>query len=273
MIKLKEIYTFQEPYIAAASGLVLAQNRFYLVADDELSLLGINRDLSGAQLHEVFQGELPEDTKERKKIKQDFECLLFLEDKNTLVIIPSGSKKNRNRGALYNLNDHLVTEISFKLVYQELELLFPELNIEGAVVLNNSISLFQRGNGKLHQNAVIQLNLESFLADKVKDLKVQNIDLGRLKDIPLSFTDAALFNGQCYFVAVAENTESTYTDGEFIGAVLGELSPGGEVLKMTPLDINSKPEGLTFDNEYFYLVTDDDDRKKPSRLFRGALGQ
>lgn len=271
MIKLKEIYTFQKPYIAAASGLVLAQDQFYLVADDELSLLGLNRDLSGAQLHEVFQGELPEDTKERKKIKPDFECLVFLEDKSSLLIIPSGSKKNRNRGALFNLKDKLIIEISFRQVYQELEHLFPELNIEGAVVVNDSIRLFQRGNGKLHQNAVIQLNLESFLDDKVKDLKVQNINLGRLKDIPLSFTDAALFNGQCYFVAVAENTESTYTDGEFIGAVLGEMSPEGVIMKMTPLDVSSKPEGLTFDNEYFYLVTDDDDRKKPSRLLRGAL--
>lgn len=272
MIKLKEIYTFREPYLAAASGLVLAQDRFYLVADDELSLMGIDRALSiRGEIYQVFQGELPEDTKERKKIKPDFECLVYLKDKNSLLIVPSGSKKNRNRAALFNLKNHGITEIALKHVYQELESVFPELNIEGAVVMDDTIRLFQRGNGKLHQNAVIDLNLESFLADKIQGLKVQNINLGKLKDIPLSFTDAALSNGQCYFLAVAENTESTYTDGEFVGAVLGELSLEGKVLKMTPLDLNSKPEGLTFDDEYFYLVTDDDDRKKPSRLFRGSI--
>lgn len=272
MIKPREIYTFQDPYIAAASGLVLAGKRFYLVADDENSILGIDRDLkTSAEVYQVFPGVLPEDKKERKKLKPDFECLVHLPDLNSLLCIPSGSKKNRTRGALVDLSNHKITEVSFKHVFQKLEELFPELNIEGAVLLDEQIRLFQRGNGKLHQNAVIDLDLKSFLADEIKGLVVKNIALGTIKEIRLSFTDATMYQNKCYFIAVAENSESTYADGEYVGAVLGEMSKDGEVLSTTLLDLNSKPEGLAIDEKSFYLVTDDDDRKKPSRLFQGTL--
>lgn len=272
MIKTTEIFTFKDPYIAAASGLVLAGNRFYLVADDENGVMGINKDLkSSGEIYEVFPGVLPEDKKERKKLKPDFEGMVHLPEMNALLCLPSGSKKNRIRGALVSLADHKITEVNFKNVYQKLEDLYPELNIEGAVLIGENIRLFQRGNGKLHQNAVITLNLKSFLNDQIKDLKVINIDLGKLKGIPLSFTDASLFKNKCYFVAVAENSESTYADGEFVGSVLGEISEAGEIIFTTLLDLDSKPEGLAFDETSFYLVTDDDDRKKPSRLLQGTL--
>lgn len=272
MIKPTEIFTFKDPYIAAASGLVLAQNRFYLVADDENGIMGINKDLkSSGEIYEVFPGLLPEDKNERKKLKPDFEGMVHLPQMNALLCLPSGSKKNRSRGALVSLTDHKITEVSFKNVYQKLEDIYPELNIEGAVLVGEDIRLFQRGNGKLHQNAVIDINLKSFLNDQMKDLNAINISLGKFKGIPLSFTDASLFNNKCYFVAVAENSESTYADGEFVGSILGELSETGEIISTTPLELDSKPEGLAFDQNNFYLVTDDDDRTKPSRLFQGTL--
>ncbi len=268
MIKVRVIYTFKDPYIAAASGLVLVNDKFYLVADDELSILGLDCNLkTPGEVYQVFQGELPEDKKERKKLKPDFECLLYLDEINSLLCIPSGSKKNRHKGALFDLNDYSVTEMSFKDVYKELDDLYPELNLEGAVIIGENIRLFQRGNGELHQNAIIDMNLKKFLKDKTKDLKTLEVKLGKLKNIPLSFTDAALNNDTIYFTAVAENSESTYLDGEFIGAVLGEMNLAGEVIRMTPLDITSKPEGLAFSGKSFYVVTDDDDRKKPSLLF------
>lgn len=268
MIKPKEIFTFKDPYIAAASGLVVSQDRFYLVADDELSVLGMDLNLKRpGEVYPVFPGELPEDKKERKKLKPDFECLVYLEESHSLLCIPSGSKKNRHKGALINLTDHVITELSFKEVYKELEDLYPELNLEGAIIIGEDIRLFQRGNGKLHQNAIIDMNLRNFLKDKTKDLKTSDIDLGKLKNIALSFTDATLVNGKIYFTAVAENSESTYADGEFVGAVLGEMEINGELIKMTPLDISSKPEGLAYTKKTFFVVTDDDDRKKPSRLF------
>lgn len=272
MIKPREIFSFNDPYIAAASGLVLAQDRFYLVADDENAIMGIDKDLkAGGQIYPVFPGHLPEDKMERKKLKPDFEGLIHLPQMNALLCLPSGSKKNRTRGALVNLSNHAVTELSFKNVYNELERIFPELNLEGGVIMGKTIRLFQRGNGRLHQNAVIDLNLEKFQRDEIEELKVINIELGKLQGIPLSFTDAAIHNNKCYFIAVSENSESTYADGEFLGSVLGEMSMEGAILKTTPLEINSKPEGLAIHKNNFYLVTDDDDRKRPSRLFEGAF--
>jgi hypothetical protein len=91
--------------------------------------------------------------------------------------------------------------------------------------------------------------------------------LGKHKGIPLSFTDATLNDGHILFLAVAEATESTYLDGSFEGAVLGILNTEGEVLKTFELNIKTKPEGLALSESHIYMVTDDDNRNVPSKLY------
>lgn len=265
MIRTTELFTIQDPYITAASGLTLVNDRFYLVADDELGIVSLDMNGNGKFI-KVFEGKLPEEKKERKKLKPDFESLLYLPARNALLCLPSGSRPNRVRAAVVSLEGN-VQELMLENVMTELGAIFPELNIEGAVLLNEKIRLFQRGNGSLHQNAIIDLNLNSFLKDEIKDIKIKEITLPPL----MSFTDAGIFNEVCWFIAVAENTESTYLDGEFMGAMLGKLSTDGKVIATWPLDIKSKPEGIAFKDSKFYLVTDDDDRTKPSKLYSGVL--
>jgi hypothetical protein len=168
-------------------------------------------------------------------------------------------------------DNYRIQELSFKQVYATLETIYPELNIEGAVIVGKKIRLFQRGNGKLHQNAIIDLNLNEFLKDRVFDLTHKQIDLGRLQNIPLSFTDATIANNLCWYLAVAENTESTYLDGEFVGAIMGKMDLAGTLLEQYPLNILSKPEGIVIEGNQIYIITDDDDRMKPSGLFQGNL--
>jgi hypothetical protein len=266
MNKPKLIYTFENPFIAAASGLTLVDGNFYIVADDELGLVVLPQNLQEARILKVFEGLLPEEKKARKKIKPDFEGLVYLETKKALLCMPSGSKSNRTVGAIVSLVGK-VTHLSFENVFKHLEKYFSELNLEGAVIQGEIIKLFQRGNGKHHQNAVIDLNLSSFLKDEVKDLVIHEVDLGKLKNIPLSFTDATLYENDIWFLAVAEDTESTFEDGEFAGAVLGRLSHEGKIEDVRPLEMTSKPEGLVIDQGIIYFVTDDDDRKIASRLY------
>lgn len=272
MIKLTHQYTFQDPYITAASGLQLINSQFYLVADDENSILRFPKNLDHpTTLIKVFSEVLPEKTEERKKTKPDFESLLFLPDLDSLLCIPSGSKKNRSRAAIINLQNYSIQELSFRKVYAGLERLYPELNIEGAVIIGDKIRLFQRGNGKLGQNAIIDLNLKAFLQDHAQNLTHKRIDLGKFDSTPFSFTDATLFKDFCWYLAVAENSESTFLDGDFLEAYLGKMDLAGNLLESYPLNIDSKPEGIAFDENDFYVVTDDDDRRKPSSLYRGRL--
>jgi hypothetical protein len=265
-LKTELIYSFINPMITAASGLVLWNDHFYCVSDDELSLIKLHKSLSSHhELIRLFPGDLPEAKKERKRLKPDLEAVVFLPAHSSLLCLPSGSKSNRVRGAIVNSKNQ-VQEVRFDHVYDELSKDFSELNVEGALVKDERITLIQRGNGEHHQNALIELDLNSFLRDEVTNKTIFHQDLALLNGTPLSFTDGTTYREKTFYLAVAEKTESTYEDGEFAGAVLGCI--GGASFQ---LDIPSKPEGLAIQNDMFYLVTDDDDRTKPSKLYRGFL--
>lgn len=271
MITLYPIYSFLAPFISAASGLAFKDGWFSIVSDDELTLISIHASLNGrGQSLPLFTGSLPLDEKERKKQKPDFESLVVI-NPETLLCLPSGSTENRMRAVLVSNNQ--VQEVSLKNVYTELLGHFSELNIEGATLIGPNIRLFQRGNGKLHQNGLIDLNLESFLKDQIQDLKIKNINLGQLKNVPLSFTDACFEKGICWFLAVAESSESTYDDGEFVGAVLGKMDLEGNILSTEELSVPYKPEGLFIQDQMLYVVTDADNREIPSALYSAKLPQ
>jgi hypothetical protein len=267
---MKECFRFELPRLTAASGLVLRNGRFYCVADDELSLLSFPRTQSGSfEVLPLIPGVLPEEPRERKRRKPDFEALVHLPESDDLLCLPSGSTSTRVLGARVDPG-HQVRLLRFERSYESLRQLFPELNIEGAVVIDDRIRLFQRGNGKLRQNAIVDISLEAFLADRCESPVVREISLGGGEHGRVwGFTDAWRAGNVIWFLAAAESSESTYLDGEFLGARLGKMNLKGEVIEWTPLDIPEKPEGLVVDGDEIFVVTDADDRSRCSGFFAG----
>jgi hypothetical protein len=49
---------------------------------------------------------------------------------------------------------------------------------------------------------------------------LSNIQTAKIK-VRSSFTDAILVDNSIYFLATAEDTESTYDDGEVLGSLIG----------------------------------------------------
>ena len=276
-ISLRHLKTLS---VSAASGLIILNEYFYVIADDELSLLKFPVDLKEeADLISIFDGELPSGPVARKKVKPDFEAVVKLSEVGPILVLPSGSKPNRTRGAC--LNGRKVTEVNFGNLYAEVLKTFPELNIEGAVVNANKFLLFQRGNGKLNQNGIITLDTQVVLRELATGaitsealLQSTEVKLGKINDVPLSFTDAAVESAdRIWFVAAAEASEDTFSDGEFAGAVLGALNSSGEIIFKEQLRCDSKPEGLCLNliERKFYVVTDSDNSEKKSELLMGHL--
>lgn len=247
--------------ISAASGLVKYQNKFYVVSDDENNLIEL--DQGKENLYQIFTDYLPEDHVERKLKKADLESLCI--SGNTLYGFPSGSTENRVKGFSYDLVNKMMKTIDHSSLYKNLNAHFSELNIEGSIFVDDEFWLFQRGNGSTAENGIIIL-------DRNFNFKnCHKIELGFLNTIPLGFTDACYFNGEVYFLAVAENTSSTYDDGKFEGAVLGKLSLKKQILNQRTLPSLYKPEGLWVEGEKIYFVTDADDRNIPSELIQTTL--
>lgn len=78
MIRLEEAFRFDSPKVTAASGLILANDHFYCVSDDETSLSRFSRTLAGqVERIPLFDLALPEDPEARKKSKPDLKRLFI----------------------------------------------------------------------------------------------------------------------------------------------------------------------------------------------------
>lgn len=284
----------QDRGVKAASGLVKAGSTFYIIADDEVSLAEFKFEGNPkANYIKLLEKELPLDAAQRKKQKPDWESLVQLEiakDQRIILAVPSGSTENRMVGAFLRLDSAGVIDknsepvtVDFCEIYKSLKERFAELNIEGACVLNNKIMLFQRGNGASGKNAIIDIDLAGFCNDLVNAsaIKAQHVlavteyHLGHLEGHKLDFTDACVADNKIWFLAVAEDSQSTYDDGQYYGAIIGCLDAAGKEIARYEIDCATKPEGLWVDLESqrlcFYVVTDADSSTIFATIYFGKL--
>ena len=281
-------------YLSAASGLVCLNSILYVVADDELHLGVFSTDDDGpGHLVRLFKGALPESKGPRKRQKPDLEALALLPafrdfPHGALLALGSGSRLNRRRGVLLGLDTQGVIQgsprdVDLSSILVPLNEEFPEVNIEGAIVVGDELRLFQRGNKGHADNAIIRFRLSPVLdaltaggADAIKPAAVNRLDLGVIEGIPFCFTDAAsLPDGDMVFSAVAEDTDDAVHDGSCVGAAIGIVDNNGRLRSLRRLDRPYKIEGIharsAGDRLELLLVTDADNAKIPAMLFSASI--
>ena len=285
----KPLQAGRPSFISAASGLVTFRDHFYVAADDELSIFCFTYEpTETGQAIEVFSGKLPVEVKARKKEKPDLEALVYLPASDalphgSLLSFPSGSTIHRNRGTWIALNENFLPSgcpqtFNASLLYDGLRQKFSDLNLEAAVIAQDRLRLFQRGNG-ISPNATVDLLLSEVLLELENGiltpgtlLSTRIYELGTLNGVKLSFTDAAVADDNTVlFTAVAEDTKSTYYDGRFFGAVVGRLDSKGDLQSQTSISPSIKVEGMSLQGEgkdrKVYFVTDGDDPTQAAGLY------
>jgi len=302
LTKMRELHlsaaatTGRPLHLAAASGLVCINSLIYVIADDELHL-GVFRatDCEPGHLIQLFDGALPEGKRERKKQKPDLEALTLLPafghfPHGALLVLGSGSRSNRRIGALLTLDTQgMVCDsprvVDLSPILAPLDDAFRALNIEGAIVSGDELRLFQRGNKRHSQSAIIRFQLSVVLdalsserPNTIRPSAINWFDLGQINGIPFCFTDAAaLSNGDMVFTAVAEDTDDAYSDGPCAGAAIGIVDNNGYLRCVHRLDWPYKVEGvdarMADDVIRLLLVTDADDANIPACLFSASIGR
>lgn len=244
--------------ISAASGLLFSQNVLFIISDSSSFLY--QYDL---EKNLLLKFPLVKDPAENipKQDKLDLESIT--QHGNQIIILGSGSTEKRSTMFTLDLSTDALQTQDLKPLYQQLktvsELNDAQFNIEGAIYANETLVLFQRGNSEESQNGIF------IVPNNQKDnIRFIPITLPTLDGIETTFTDAILVNDKIYFLACAENTASTYEDGEILGSILGIMhAPTLEIIDVTLLSDHQKFEGITLykntDEAIEFLLCEDND--------------
>lgn len=264
---------FQIIGIGSASGLLYHNDLLYLISDNSSYLYEYKIDSN--KLNKIALVENPQENIPKKE-KPDFESIAL--DGNKLFIFGSGSTEKREMLKTYQFLNNRIKEKDLSELYSKLKSQFSiqddELNIEGVFYLNKKFYLFQRGNGKNASNGI-------FIVYKDKEIEIEfkKIELPKINNIQSSFTDAILVDETIYFLASAENTISTYDDGEIVGTFLGKMKLTDFSIEETILiSDKNKFEGITLyknTESYleFLLCEDNDTDVLESNIFKLTISK
>lgn len=251
---------------SAASGLVYYKQNLFVIADNSGFLYQYEvktKKIIHHALVENPQHFIP------KKDKLDFEAIT--RKGSELHIFGSGSKRNRCQKIIFNLRSNETQNLDLTIFYdkiiKETKISEEDFNIEGALYYNKNLFLFQRGNGKEAKNGVVKVSPSQKISFK-------HIDLPKINNVSASFTDAILVNGKIYFLASAEDSQSTYADGKVLGSIFGVLNAKSlEIEKTIQISPHQKFEGITFykkekDKMQFLLCEDNDTELSEAIIYK-----
>ncbi|WP_300567622.1 hypothetical protein [Flavobacterium sp.] len=252
--------------IGSASGIVYKDNSLFIISDNAGFLYEYNIESAVSKQHALIS-----DASENilKKNKPDLEAITL--KGNELHVFGSGSTEKRNRQFIFNIKTQQTSEENLATLYQKIKqttgISDDELNIEGALFYNDHLHLFQRGNGMNSKNKIIKVNSNN-------EVQFQTVTLPKIKHVEATFTDAIVVGNKIYFLAAAEDTVSTYEDGEILGSMIGCLDI--ETLNIDfayPISNQHKFEGLTLykdsENEIEFLLCEDNDTEElQSKIYK-----
>ncbi len=292
-------------HISAASGLVMVGDRCFAIADDELHLICFKTDpTTDLHLLALRPGQLPDEPSKRKAAKPDFEALVLIEpwhfgeheQRRALFVMGSGSvAQTRQFGALLFFNESVATSesgldlftqikaIDLEPLYTPLVPLITGLNIEGAVIVGDTLKLLQRGNSVAGQSAIIEYELAQFMAWLLGETnaaplpnQIVPLQLPSIAGVLLAPTDAAQVSENSWVIsAVAEDTASSYHDGPCLGSAIVVFDTANTQLAHYFLEGSPKVEGIcgyaSAGELHLSMVTDADDPHIASQFLTVGL--
>ncbi|RTY93437.1 hypothetical protein [Flavobacterium sp. GT3R68] len=256
---------FQIIGIGSASGLVYKDHSAFIIGDNSGYLYEYNLENKDLKRHALIQNPAENIA---KKDKPDFEAITHFG--NDFYIFGSGSTEKRNTMVQINATTKEIiatTDLTnLYLVMQSFGKIKPEdFNIEGAIYNGENWFLLNRGNGSAYKNIVFTIQGKN-LTNEFNILS-NEFTLPKIKGVRSSFTDAVLVDNKIYFLATAEDTNSTYDDGEVSGSLIGRIDIDTMEIDFThKISDTHKFEGLSLykstDDKLEFLLCDDNDTEE-----------
>jgi hypothetical protein len=232
-----------------------------VIVQDDVNVLALRDAAGGIRAHLLPWGEGGrrrfDDTLGNKAAKLDLEAGVVLPDGRFLAL-GSGSTVRRQRLVVAWPDGRVALREAgelYELLRATRQFSGAELNVEGAVVIDDRLRLFQRGNGApTAELTAVNATGDFDLADWVRWLDgegpvpallaIVQYDLGTVAGVPLGFTDAAaLASGAVVFLAGAEASPDAAQDGPVAGCRVG-LIDGDDVWIWDIVDERGEPVQL-----------------------------
>lgn len=234
---------FQIIGIGSASGLIYKDNSLLIIGDNSGFLYEYQIDSKELKRHALIENPSENIL---KKDKPDFEALTHFED--NVYVFGSGSTEKRNKMVQFNTQNKSTSSTDLTDLYAVMqsfgEIKPEDFNIEGAIYNGKEWFLLNRGNGKSNNNTLFTIDGKN-LTNEFQILS-NHYKLPKIKGVRSSFTDAILVDNNIYFLATAEDTESTYDDGEVLGSLIGRINIETMKIDFTKkISDSHKFEGLT----------------------------
>jgi hypothetical protein len=263
--------------IGSASGLFYKDNALLIIGDNSGFLYEFHMDSNDLKRYPLIENPSENIAKSEKP---DFESMTHFQD--TLYLFGSGSTIKRNAMVEFDLKEKrkITTNnlVDLYAVMQSFRAIKPEdFNLEGAVYDGENWYLFNRGNGTANKNTLFTLHAKKL--NQEFSLMSNDYKLPKIKGVRTSFTDAVLVDDLIYFLASAEDTKSTYDDGEVLGTIIGSISLKTMKINFTKkISSTHKFEGLTvFKNSKnkieFLLCEDKDTEILETEIYKLTLEQ
>ena len=261
--------------IGSASGLIYKDNALWIIGDNSGFLYEYEIDSSDLKRHPLLENPSENIS---KKDKPDYEAITnFGED---LYVFGSGSTSKRNSMVHLNASSKkIISSSDLAALYQAMQELAQvdaeDFNIEGAIYDGQKWYFLNRGNGIANRNVLYTIEGEN-LKDN-SSIAFINYILPVLQGVRTSFTDAILVNNTIYFLATAEDTVSTYDDGEVLGSIIGGIDLTTMKISFTEkISDSHKFEGLTLfsqsnDTIEFLLCEDTDTEVLDTYIYKLSL--
>ena len=261
--------------VGSASGIFYDINYIYVVSDNANYLYQYNVDTASLSRICLEKTEVMENVP--KPYKFDLESVARFE--HSLYIFGSGSTDKRNIMFKVDLATMVASKRDISEFYIKLQniakISHTDFNIEGALFNDGRWYFFQRGNCGSARNGIFVVRGD--FEDANSRVTFNAVTLPKIGSIESSFTDAVLLDNKIYFLATAENTESTYHDGEILGTLIGEINLNQFTVSSSHLLSSTlKLEGLTMfsrtPSELQFLVCDDNDcDEQASGLYKVSI--
>lgn len=230
--------------IGAASGLIYKDNVLLIIGDNSSYVYEYLMDSQNLKRHPLLENPSENIL---KKEKPDFEAITTCG--HSIYVLGSGSTEKRNKMVQINVADKKIVATNdiadlYTILQNSAEIKPEDFNIEGAIYNGKSWYLFNRGNGSSNKNILFALHGE-LLTTQLTILSYA-YQLPTINGVQTSFTDGILVENTIYFLATAEDTISTYHDGEVLGSLIGSIDLKTMRIKFTKkISDSHKFEGLT----------------------------